>query len=186
MAALGGALVVPLVISGCAAGQRAQTANEYSVVGGTTATIGAMGIRDAGISAPKVAAGYVSGANVTLTMTVVNIGDSADSLVSVTSPNAASATLAGPKSAAPTSAAAAASAPIVVPANGAVPIGQGAGSGTITLTKLKYRLVPGESVPVTLTFQSAGAVTVMMPVMLLSDQTGGETADVAPTTGLAN
>ena len=178
---------MPLIVSGCAAGQRAQTANEYSVVGGTTATIGSMGIRDAGISAPKVAAGYLAGANATLTMMVVNIGDSADALVSVSTPNAASATLAAPKSAAPTTTAAAGgAASIVVPANGAVPIGLGAGSGTITLKKLKYRLVPGQSVPVTLTFQSAGAVTVMMPVMLVTDQTGGETADVAPTTGLAN
>ena len=84
---------MPLVISGCAAGQRAQTANEFSVVGGTTATIGSMGIRDAGITAPRVAAGYASGTDATLTMTVVNIGDSADSLVSVTSPNAASTTI---------------------------------------------------------------------------------------------
>lgn len=186
IAALGAALVAPLVISGCAAGQRAQTANEYSVVDGVSATIGDMGVRDAGISAPSAAAGYVAGANATLSLTVVNTGNSSDTLTSVTSPSAAGASIVGPTSATPTTGGTASAAGIMVPANGAVPIGLGAGSGTITLRKLTYRLVPGQSIPVTLTFQGAGPVTVILPVKLVSNQTGGESADVSPTTGPAN
>ena len=183
-AVLAAALVAPLVISGCAAGQRAQTANEYSVVDGVAANVGAMGIRDAGITAPTAPAGYLAGMNVTLSMTVINNGTSADTLVSVSTPNAAGASIVGPKSAAPTKAGGATA--LVVPANGAVPVGEGSGSGTVTLTKLTYRLVSGQSIPVTLTFQSAGPVTVLLPVKLTAGLTGGESEDVAPTTGLAN
>ena len=177
-AAMAGVLVVAVALSGCAAGQRAQTANEFSVVQGVAGNVGSMGLRDAGINPPASAAGFVKGANATLSMTLINNGQSSDALVSVTTPNAAGATLAAPASATGSRTAG----QIAVPPNGAVPIGGDPAGGTITLHKLTYRLVPGQSIPVTLNFQVAGQVTVMLPVKLVPNQTGGETVNVAPPT----
>ena len=71
---------------------------------------------------------------------------------------------------------------LVIPPNGAVKVGTGTSDAAVTLTNIKYRLVPSQIVPVTLHFQNAGAVTVPLPVKLLAGQTGGETVDVTPTT----
>jgi copper(I)-binding protein len=186
LAALAGGAVVAAGLGGCAAGQRAATANEFSVVDGISANVGAMGIRDAGVTAPKAAAGYVAGSTATLSMTVVNVGSSPDALTSVSTPNAASAKITpAPSSAAPASASTSAG-QIVVPANGAVVVGPGTGSAVVSLSGLKYRLVPGQSIPVTLNFKIAGPVTVDLAVKLVPDQTGGPTADVVPTTPPAN
>lgn len=168
--------------TGCAAGQRAQTANEYSVVDGASANVGSMGLRNAGVTAPTSPVGYDQGATATLSMTVVNNGDSADTLVSVSTPNAARATITAPT---PTAASGAppAAGGISVPAEGAVVVGPGTGAGKITLAGLTYRLVPGELVPVTVNFQVAGQVVLQLPVKLVPGQTAGETVDVSPSTG---
>jgi copper(I)-binding protein len=176
------AVIVPVALTGCAAGQRAQTANEYSVVDGASADVGSMGVRNAGITAPTIAAGYVKGASATLSMTVINNGKSADTLVSVTTPSAARATLVAPTPTAANSTAAAAATGITVPADGAVIVGSGSGAGKVTLTNLTTRLVPGQIVPVTMNFRVAGQVIVQLPVKLVPGQTGGQTVDVAPPT----
>jgi copper(I)-binding protein len=166
------AVTVSAALSGCGAGQRAQTANEFSVVDGAAANVGAMAIRNAGVSSPTTAVGYAAGSSVTLSMTVANNGDGSDTLVSVTTPDASSTKVLGP-----------ASAPsFIVPSNGAIVVGSTPGTARITLTGLKYRLVPGQLVPVTLSFKVAGEVTVQMPVKLAPNQTGGETVDVEPPT----
>ena len=174
-------VIVPAAASGCAAGQRAQTANEFSVVDGASANVGSMGLRNAGITAPTSPAGYVKGASVTLSMTVVNNGDSSDSLVSVSTPSATRATITAPTSTAASPAATSATG-ITVPPNGAVAVGAAAGAAKITLTGLSARLVPGQLVAVTMNFRVAGQVTVQLPVKLVPGQTGGQTVDVSPPT----
>lgn len=169
------AVVVSAALTGCAAGQRAQTANEYSVVDGATANLGALAIRDAAVASPPTAVGYAAGASVTLRMTVANSGEGSDTLESVSTPTAASTKVSGP-----------ASAPsFIVPSNGAIVVGVVSGAATITLTNLKYRLVPGQLVAVTMNFKVAGAVTMQLPVELVPNQTGGETIDIEPTTRAA-
>ena len=175
-------VIVPAAASGCAAGQRAQTANEFSVVDGASANVGSMGLRNAGITAPTSPAGYVKGASVTLSMTVVNNGDSSDSLVSVSTPNATRATIT-----APTSTASRARPRHRPPGSPCRPTERwpsepGAGAAKITLTGLSARLVPGQLVAVTMNFQVAGQVTVQLPVKLVPGQTGGQTVDVSPPT----
>lgn len=167
-------------LSGCATGQRAQTANEFSVVDGASAEVGSMALRDAGISAPPSAAGYVKGAKATISMTVANNGNSADTLVSVSSPDATRASVSAPASAGSGTGSTAAG--ILVPANGAVVVGSGNSNAKITLSNLRFRLVPGQNVAVTINFRNAGQVTVQLPVKLVAGQTGGQTVDVAPTT----
>jgi copper(I)-binding protein len=172
--------VVPVALAGCGAGQRAQTANEFSVVDGASANVGLMGVRNAGITAPADPAGYTKGGQATLSMTVINNGNSADTLVSVTTPSAARATIAAPTPTAAASTAATATTGISVPANGAVAVGTATGSAKITLANLSARLVPGELVSVTMNFRGAGQVTLQLPVKLVAGQTGGQTVDVSP------
>lgn len=179
-------MTVPLAVAGCAAGQRAQTANEYSVVDGASVDVGSMGVRDAGITAPSDPAGYAKGASATLSMTVINNGNSQDTLVSVSTSNATRATITAATSTAAASTTAgatkAAASGISVPANGAVRVGPGAGAAKITLSGLTVRLAPGTLVPVTMNFQVAGQVTVQLPVKLVPGQTGGQTVNVSPPT----
>lgn len=176
-------VMVPGALAGCAAGQRAQTANEFSVVDGASANIGSMGVRNAGVASPTGPAGYVKGASAALSMTVINNGNSSDTLVSVTTPNAARATITAPTAtAAASTVAGATTTGISVPANGAVAVGAGTGAAKITLTGLTLALIPGQLVPVTLNFRAAGQVTVQLPVKLVPGQTGGQTVDVAPPT----
>ncbi len=178
--------IVPVAATGCAVGQRAQTANEFSVVDGASADVGSMGLRNAGVTAPTDPAGYAKGATATLSLTVINNGQSADTLVSVSTPSAARATITAPTStaAASTSAspAAGSASGISVPANGAVPVGSAAGAARITLTGLNTRLVPGQLVSVTVNFRVAGQLTLQLPVKLVPGQTGGATVDVSPPT----
>lgn len=201
------ALTGALVLTGCAAGQRAQTANEHSVVDGGTADVGQIGIRNAGLAAPAAVAGYQAGEGASLVAAIVNNGTSADVLVSVTSAAATSvqmgtaapaATTGPPSPSAPSSGSASTSGsasssasaspspgatpqsqPIPLPARTLVQIG-GEHASTVELAGLKAGLVPGQSVAVTFTFRDAGAVTVQLPVKLIQDSTGGETIDVAP------
>jgi copper(I)-binding protein len=140
-----------------------------------------MGVRNAGITAPTDPAGYVKGASVTLSMTVINNGNSPDALVSASSPAAARATITAPTPTVASSAKTTATG-ISVPANGAVPVGAGAGAAKITLAGLTSRLVPGQLISVTMNFQAAGQITVQLPVKLVPGQTGGQTVNVAPPT----
>jgi periplasmic copper chaperone A len=176
--------VIPVALGGCAAGQRAQTANEFSVVDGASANVGSMGVRNAGITAPTDPAGFTKGASVTLSMTVINNGNSPDSLLSVSSPAAARAKITAPTPtvASTGSSASATATGISVPANGAVPVGPGAGAAKVTLAGLTSGLVPGQLISVTMNFQAAGQITLQLPVKLVPGQTGGQTVNVAPPT----
>jgi copper(I)-binding protein len=211
--ALAVALASALVLSGCAAGQDAQTAKQFSVVDGSAADVGAISIRNAGLAAPSDASGYKSGDDVELVAAIVNNSISGDTLISVTT-SAASSVLIGPSSsssdsgsssptASPTASASATasstdsssptgspsasattssapvSTPIAIPANTLVMIG-GDNSKAIQLVGLKSGLISGQSIPVTFTFQSAGSVTVQLPVKILKGATSGETIDVKP------
>lgn len=172
--------MVPAALGGCAAGQRAQTANEYSVVDGTSTDVGSMGLRNAGLSAPTGPAGYAKGGSATLSMTVVNNGGSPDTLVSVSTPNAARATISAPTPTAASPATGTAATGISVPAYGAVTVGTGTGTAKVTLGGLKDRLVPGQLVSVTMNFRVAGQVIMQLPVKLVAGQTGGPTVQVSP------
>jgi copper(I)-binding protein len=217
--ALAVALASALVLSGCAAGQDAQTANQFSVVDGSAADVGSISIRNAGLEAPSDVSGYKTGDDVEVVAAIVNNSVSGDTLTSVTT-SAASSVLIGPTSspsesssstpsatsttsattsasatpsgsatstesagASPTASAttsyAPVSTPIPIPANTLVMIG-GTSSTTIQLVGLKSALISGQSIPVTFTFQSAGSVTVQLPVKIMKGSTEGETIDVEP------
>jgi copper(I)-binding protein len=88
LVALIGAVVL---LAGCAAGQRAQTAIETPVLDGVGANVGSIDLRALTIANPA-SGSYPSGGTATLQLYIVNNG-AADQLVSVSSPSAKSAKL---------------------------------------------------------------------------------------------
>lgn len=181
-------------LGACAAGQRAQTSNQFSVVDGVAADVGTIGLRDLGVSAPSAAGGYPKASTATLAMAIVNNGREPDALISVTTPAAAqvvitaptgtttvavsSGTASGAPSASPSGPPTGAL--IDLPPSQLVRVGSTPGSGNLALTNLANPLIAGQSIPVTFTFRSAGSITVKVPVKLPADRTGGQTVPIAP------
>lgn len=197
-------VLTAIAVTGCAAGQRAQTSTEFSVVDGVSADVSTIGLRDLGIAAPVTGTpSYPRAGSAPLVMGIVNNGRAPDTLVSVSSPAASGTTITAPtatttaavtrpaggsspgvSSSAPAPSAPAPSGPagaqIEIPASKLVRISTDQGSAGVTLTGLKNPLVPGQSVSVTFTFRTAGTVTVQVAVKLPVGQTGGETVVVSP------
>lgn len=87
---LGAALVASAaaaaLLTGCAAGQVAQTVDQYPVVDGAAGNAGQLLIRNAGIAPPSGINGYAKGGTATLQLVVVNGTNKDDQLVSASSP----------------------------------------------------------------------------------------------------
>jgi len=93
-----GAVIGALSLAGCGAGQITQTSSQSSGVGGASANIGQIAVREAAFPFTgngKTAAIYPSGGTAPLTMTVVNFGGQDDKLTGVSSPVAASVNISG-------------------------------------------------------------------------------------------
>ena len=175
-----------LLLAGCGTGQRAQTAVEAPVVDGVQADVGALNLRAVSVVTPP-GGSYAKGGNAALQLYIVNNG-AADHLVSVSSPDAKSATVSEnqlsaiqaaelasiPSTSASPSASASASAPagfsIALATGETTAIGVTATQPQITLLGLTAPLYPAMSIPITFTFANAGPVTVAVSVHL---STGG-------------
>jgi hypothetical protein len=81
-----------LLVTGCAAGQQAQTVQQTPSIDGVQAEAGNIAIRAAGIAAPESGASYPKGSDAPLRMVIINRGAAPDKLVSVTSTAAGGAT----------------------------------------------------------------------------------------------
>lgn len=93
-----GAVAGALALAGCGAGQITQTSSQVSGVGGASANIGQIAIREAAFAFTgngKSAVIYPQGGTAPLTMTVVNFGSQDDKLTGASSPAAASVTISG-------------------------------------------------------------------------------------------
>lgn len=93
-----GAVAGALALTGCGAGQITQTSSQVSGVGGASANIGQIAIREAAFAFTgngKSAVIYPQGGTAPLTMTVVNFGSQDDKLTGASSPAAASVTISG-------------------------------------------------------------------------------------------
>jgi hypothetical protein len=84
-AAVGSGAAGVLLVTGCAAGQQAQTVEQTPSIDGVQAEAGNIAIRAAGIAAPESGASYSKGSDAPLRMVLINRGGAADKLVSVTS-----------------------------------------------------------------------------------------------------
>lgn len=180
-----GAMIGALALTGCGAGQIAGTAEQQTAVSGGNTTVGPIAVRDAVIAFGEQVEGgavYSSGADAPLSMTIVNEGTEADTLVSASSPLASSVEISGvteipggraivvqgeaaepaPTTGVPGSRARSA-APTTTPAAESPAAGSEGGT-QIVLTGLLDDVRAGISYDVTLVFERAGEVVVPVPV----------------------
>lgn len=179
-----------LALSGCSAGQIAQTARQVSAVNGNTADVGDVALRDVRILLPQ-SEQYTNakGGKALIAFSVVNDGASQpDELSSITTdlgtvkitpadttlepgrtvvaggPKAMqSATSATSASAAPTSASVAPSAPAQAGVDGKPTTGASTPI-LVEISGLTKDITPGPTYPVTFNFKQAGTVEVNVPV----------------------
>lgn len=163
--------VVPLA-GGCAAGFAAQTLHERPVIDGVDTVVGKIHL-DAVAVRPPADGVYQPGSSVDVYAVLINTGATTDTLVSVSSPLAASADIVpGPRvtpAPTPTAKPAAPSptnAPVVILGGQLVRLFPG--EPHIVLRGLTETRMPGQFIPVTFTFARAGSVQVRVPVQLTS------------------
>jgi hypothetical protein len=85
-AGLAAAVVAALLTSACAAGQHAQSAAEQGSVDGTKAQVGQVTLGALAIESPDNGIAYERGSNARVKVVIVNSGQRADTLTSITSP----------------------------------------------------------------------------------------------------
>ena len=144
-----------LALSGCAAGQISQTADQVAAVDGANGTIGYMSVLNV-VLATTPNSDYAKGADAPLQLWLSNTGIQPDQLTGISSPAAASVQINGIN---------------------AIP-GQTLKDltgprGAITLKGLTSNITYGESVPVTFAFAAAGNLTVNVPIAIPSVRTTG-------------
>jgi copper(I)-binding protein len=143
--AVGAALA--LILSGCAAGQISQTAMQVAAVDGANGTAGPVGIRNVRF-APTENGSYPAGADLPVKLWVSNAANTADTLTAVSTPAAAKVEISGNADFAPQT---------LVEISDSTEV-------KITVSGLSAALPYGHSIPMTFTFQQAGAVTVNVPI----------------------
>ena len=154
------ALAGTLALSGCGAGQIAQTSDESAAVNGVGAQVGDVVIRDMQVAYPPRPASpeavYPQGGSAQLKFGIVNEGTTADRLVRVSSPAATAVRIGGDPSLPPNI--------LLLGGGEGGTAPAGVRPATIELTGLTTPIHAGVSVPVTLTFERAGSTTVQAPI----------------------
>jgi copper(I)-binding protein len=153
-------LLAVLALTGCGAGAISQTASQASAVNGYAGQVGNVLVRDATIAYAGNLGGaaYQPGGSAPLNLSLVNTGGTADRLLSVTSPVAASGQVVGDA---------------VLPGGTVVTVGNNDGAASQALAgrtiaiKLNGLVGPvrsGLTYPVTFRFEKAGTLTAQVPV----------------------
>lgn len=129
-------LVGAFALTGCSSGQIAETAIKVAAIPGVDATAGDLAIRNVVVSFPAEGYTWPSGSNVPLQLTLINNGNTADRLTSVTSDLSSSVTLqevpeGAQASGAPTETPSAAVSESVSPSAGATTGGTATPSGAV-------------------------------------------------------
>lgn len=159
------AAAAALLLSGCAAGQVSQTAQQVVAIDGGNATAGHIGVRNVLVATPP-AANYPQGSSAALSMVVSNDGLDTDSLIGISTPAAESVALSAQK--------------ISLPAQSNVTLADG-GAATATLTGFTKAFCYGQSIPLTFSFEKAGQLTVNVPIETPNERTGTrETIEILP------
>jgi copper(I)-binding protein len=155
-ATMGALLLSPVVLSACGAGQVTQTATQDRDKTGGQAKVAGITLREVTIAYPRGGA-YDPGDSAPLRMAIVNSTAQSDTLTGIEGKGFASAQLSGAR---PENTAAGTTAPdsIEIPAGETVFVGRG--SVRAELMNLTDTLTTGEQIPIVLTFENAGEVTV--------------------------
>ncbi len=149
-AAVAGALVAAmLTVSGCAAGQQSQTAQQVAAIDGANSTAGHLGLRNVVLATPD-GTRYAKGSDARVLLFISNGGLDADTLASVSSPIATSVALSGAVS---------------IPGQFLLDLSGGTGP-QIVLKGLTRDITFGESVPVTFNFAKSGSTTANVPIAI--------------------
>ena len=168
--ALGVAVAAALASSACAAGQHASTANELPTLDGINGSVGPINLRGLNIAAPT-GVSFPAGSNLSMKLVIVNNGQRADKLTSITSPafsgwRASSSTAAASSATAtPTPASAPSQSVQIAPGlrkSWATP----ESTGALLLMHTKHAIYPGTTIGVTFTFARAGSITLAVPIAL--------------------
>ena len=160
------AVAAALALSGCAAGQISQTADQVAAIDGANGDAGKIGVRNALLATPDNPNGLDKGSDARLLVYVSNDSTADDTLSSVSSPAAASVQISGTAA---------------VPAQALTNFAADDSKVTITLKGLTQAVGFGQSVPVTFTFATAGAVTVNVPIAIPVERSGERSAiDIMP------
>ncbi|WP_171198646.1 hypothetical protein [Nakamurella aerolata] len=177
-----------LLLSGCAAGQISQTAQQVAAINGGNANVGNIGVRNAMLQTPDGAA-YPRGSSAQLITWLSNAGNTADQLVSVSSPIASNITIEPqnvplpPRSLVEVGPAPGVPAGSAAPSSGAAQSGAAGSGGTVRVTfdGLADPGCYGKSIPVMFAFRDAGQVTLNIPVEDPVERTGSRpTINIQP------
>jgi hypothetical protein len=170
-AALGMLLFSTAALTACSAGQVNQTSSQERDKVGAQGEIGNILLREVQLAYPS-SGSYVPGQDAELQAAIVNSGEAADTLISITGADFTSYRITGSPTGtvAPTptnntgqsnglgTPVTAGRTTVTFPADNSVVLGST--GPTVTLVGLDRALSPADTVPLTFTFQSAGSVTV--------------------------
>ena len=141
--------LLALALSGCGAGLDAQTYQTRNVGDASNVDLGSLAVRNITVNPPSGGFTHPAGSDVRGVFRVANRSDKPDTLLEITSDAAAEAVVL--QDGAP--------AELVIPANGSTE-----GSAGFVLRDLAEDLVTGEYVKLTLRFERAGSLDVLVPV----------------------
>ena len=206
--ALVAAVAGTTLLAGCAAGQVVQTARQTPAVDGVNANVGSLALRAVTVGS-SFTGNWAKGTDAPLMLVIASSANADDMLTSVSTdaaqsvvltpdvhaaqaaPAASSVSSATPSasgsasgsasSASGSASGSAASEPIQIPALNSTAIGYGSDTPTITLHGLKNDLFPAQTITVTFTFATAGAVTFPVSVRLAPPPSNRPSLDITPT-----
>ena len=153
-----------LTLSGCAAGQISQTADQVAAIDGANGTIGDITVLNARL-APTEGQGFAQGSNGRLLLWISNSGLSADTLDQVSTPAADSVRIVGDAS---------------IPGQYLADLSSLTGT-RVVVTNFTQDVPYGQSIPVTFSFENAGTLNLDIPIEIPSERGGDRpTAEIQP------
>lgn len=153
-----------LAVSGCAAGQISQTADQVAAIDGANGTVGDIAVLNARL-APTIREYYPAGSDARLLLYISNDGFTADTLESVSTSAAGSVKITGD---------------VTLPPQTLTDLASLTGT-EVTLTGLTQNQYYGVSIPMTFSFANAGSVDLNVPIQLPPERsTNRETVNILP------
>lgn len=153
-----------LALSGCAAGQYSQTANQVAAIDGANGTVGSLTVLNARL-APTDSEDYPAGSSARLLLWISNDGLTPDTLNGVSTSAAKSVKITGDAS---------------VPGQSLADFATDQGT-KVTVTGFVQNEIYGQSIPVTFSFANAGSLSLNIPIQLPPDRsTGRPTVQIQP------
>lgn len=158
------AMAAAVALTGCAAGQISQTADQVAAIDGANGAVGNLTILNAQLAQPEGEA-IPAGGNGQLLMWVSNQGLESDTLTSVTTPYASDVRITGASE---------------IPGQTLADLATGSGT-RVVVQDFTQELITGNSVPMTFTFAKAGTIDLNVPVQLPAERsTGREPIEILP------